>query len=973
MKYHFALLLQTHQKYGLLLDPFILSDEGKSYFQIELRLSANQINTYDYLLSDSHKKIIRTCETYSEKNIARRFTHQNLKARDFLQKVSPDYITKFIRPFIEKQLFAIIEEAKNHGIIIYRRETKNAVYKNHKVKIEPAAAEVVFNFQKHETHTRYFQTIIHNGETIVPINKNGVILTNDPCLLLLENRIFHFRHHVDGKKLAAFFDKEYIIVPQKHEKKYYSTFIRKCIRDFTVKNEGFAIQPTERDVQPLISVEDDFQDLPGLTLTFDYGDGEIIAPGSKYRRFVQLAETGNTYSYTVFDRNISHETEVIHFLVHLGLVKVFDNIFRLPENSKKNNLIAWLSENSEKLKAAGIKLVQNYYNVQYFTEALKAEVQFDKKNDWFDIKAVAHFGNEFAIPFFELRHHIINNIREFVLPDGRVAILPEQWFNRYSDLVSFGRKAKDNIRVEGFHADLVQKSAHQIVSVSRKKSEFDAPLIIKEKPPVPATVKAQLRSYQLDGFHWMAALQKHGLGGCLADDMGLGKTLQTLTMLAYHLEHRTNSRPAPPIQNAQLDLFSNERDKATGNPSLVIMPASLIHNWQNEILKFTPHISGIVFTGAARMELLPRLQHCHLVLTTYGTVRNDFEILQTIDFDYIILDESQMIKNPSSKTARAIYRLKGKNRIALSGTPIENNLTDLWSQMHFLNPGLLRDVKFFKRYFANPIEKNNDEEKKNKLQLLIRPFMLRRTKKQVEKELPELSEEFVFCEMTKEQSEFYDNEKIKVRNYILESIEKLGIQKSSIVVLQALTKLRQIAGHPLMVDDSYKEGSGKFSEVLRNLETLLSEGHKILVFSSFVKHLEIFSNYFDKHKIKYAMLTGQSRNRAQIISEFQEEDDRNVFFLSLKAGGTGLNLTEAEYVFMLDPWWNPQAENQAINRAHRIGQTRHVFVYRFISLATVEEKIISLQQKKSTLAEWFLKTDNPLKSMSVNQISALME
>jgi superfamily II DNA or RNA helicase len=973
MKYQFALLLQEHKKYGLLIHPFIISDEGKSYFQIEARLSANQNNDFERLIDESHKNIIRICENFSEKNIARRFTNKNLNARDFLQQVTPDYIARHIRPFIEKQLVKIIDEAKSNGFLLFRRETKNAVYKSHRVKIETTAAEVVFNFQKHPTHTRYFQTIIHNGETIAPMNKSGIILTNDPCLLLLENRLFHFRHHVDGKKLAAFFDKEYIIVPQKHEKKYYSTFIKKCIRDFSVTNEGFEIQRTVRKMQPVLSIEDDFEGLPGLILAFDYGEGGLIAPGSTHRRLVKLIENGNEYSYEVFERDTMHEERVISFLHHLGLKKIFENIFRLPENSDKNNLIVWLSEQNEKLKAAGIKLIQQFYEVQYFTETLKAEVQFNAKNDWFDIEAVAHFGNEFAIPFFELRHHILNNIREFVLPDGRVAILPEQWFIRYSDLVSFGRKAKNNIRVEGYHAGLVQKSANQIISISRKKAEFDEPIFIKEKPSVPAAVKAQLRSYQLDGFYWMAGLHKHRLGGCLADDMGLGKTLQTLTMLAHHFEKRTDNKLPNPLQNKQMDLFTDLENEPTGNPSLVIMPASLIHNWQNEIKKFAPHITSIAFTGAARLELLPRFHHYHLVLATYGTVRNDFEELVKFQFDYIILDESQMIKNPSSKTARAIYRLRGKHRIALSGTPIENNLTDLWSQMHFLNPGLLRDLKFFKKYFANPIEKNNDEEKKNKLQLLIQPFLLRRTKKEVEKELPELSEEFVFCEMTKEQSEFYNNEKIKVRNYILESIEKLGINKSSVVVLQALIKLRQIAGHPLMVDNAYKEGSGKFNEVIRNLETLLSEGHKILVFSSFVKHLQIFSNYFDEQKIKYAMLTGRSKDRAQIIKEFQEEADRNVFFLSLKAGGTGLNLTEAEYVFMLDPWWNPQAENQAINRAHRIGQTRHVFVYRFISLATVEEKIISLQRKKSTLAEWLLKTNNPLKSMSVKQINSLIE
>jgi len=498
---------------------------------------------------------------------------------------------------------------------------------------------------------------------------------------------------------------------------------------------------------------------------------------------------------------------------------------------------------------------------------------------------------------------------------------------------------------------------------------------LKQPVEIPAGIDAKLRSYQNEGFQWLCFLKKFKLGGCLADDMGLGKTLQTLTLLTKHIEtEKPKGEKTDLSKLSHIDLFTAlEKNTYAGNPSLIIMPATLIHNWIDEIRKFAPHLRHLNYTGPQRMELLEKIPQCHVILTTYGTIRNDLEELNKYSFDYVILDESQIIKNPTSKTARAIFKLNANYRLALSGTPIENSLTDLWSQMNFLNPGLLGDLKFYKNYFAVPIEKNNDEEKQEKLLQLIKPFILRRTKTEVEKELPLLSEEYIYCEMSPEQEKIYHAEKIAIRNYILKSLEQDGISNTAFAMVQALTKLRQLANHPVMLTEHYKYGSGKFDEVIRNLETLISEGHKVLVFSSFVKHLNIFTEHFDKNNLKYSLLTGQSRKRASIIKEFQSDPDRNVFFISLKAGGVGLNLTEAEYVFILDPWWNPQAENQAVNRAHRIGQTKPVIAYRFITMDTIEEKILRLQRKKSKLAELFIRNDSPLKELNADSIKELID
>ncbi len=337
------------------------------------------------------------------------------------------------------------------------------------------------------------------------------------------------------------------------------------------------------------------------------------------------------------------------------------------------------------------------------------------------------------------------------------------------------------------------------------------------------------------------------------------------------------------------------------------------------------------------------------------------------------MDESQTIKNADSKIFQAITELKAQHRIVLTGTPIENSLTDLWSQIEFINPGLLGTLGFFRQYFSNPIEKDNNEERRDKLKRLIQPFILRRTKQEVATDLPPITEQIRLCSMSDEQKNYYEEEKSKVRNEILDNIDQFGVEKSSMVVLNALMRLRQIANHPVMVDKGYTSDSGKFEEVCESIENMVTENHKVLIFSSFVKHLDLFKDYFEKNNIRYSMLTGETRNREEVVANFQNNENNRFFLISLKAGGVGLNLTAADYVFVLDPWWNPAAEMQAINRAHRIGQTNKVFVYRFISAETVEEKIVKLQERKSELADVFINSNNPFKALSRENILELFE
>ena len=465
-------------------------------------------------------------------------------------------------------------------------------------------------------------------------------------------------------------------------------------------------------------------------------------------------------------------------------------------------------------------------------------------------------------------------------------------------------------------------------------------------------------------------INKFGL--CLADDMGLGKTLQTLAAILKFSDaplapNKTNS-------GAKFNLFSKPVDDISIQKSnkpkagIIVMPTSLIHNWINEILKFAPKLKYYNYSGSKRIKDSSEFDDYDLILTSYGILRNDIDLLKDYYYHFIILDESQYVKNPGSKIYQSVIEMQAVFKMVLTGTPIENSLNDLWAQLNFINPGLLGSLEFFRKEFVDPIEKLNDpnekEIKQMRLQKLISPFILRRTKKEVIDDLPELTESVQYCSMHDQQKLLYDEEKAKIRNSLLQSIEGKDVAQSNMIMIQGLTKLRQLANHPRMIDPNSDFGSGKFEDVMSMLESILAENHKVLIFSSFVKHLDLFVNNFEAQKWQFAMLTGSTSKRDEEINKFQDNPDCRIFLISLKAGGVGLNLTAADYVFFLDPWWNPASENQALSRAHRIGQNNKVMVYRFITEDSIEQKILKLQERKKDLADIFINNNNPFKQLS---------
>ena len=392
----------------------------------------------------------------------------------------------------------------------------------------------------------------------------------------------------------------------------------------------------------------------------------------------------------------------------------------------------------------------------------------------------------------------------------------------------------------------------------------------------------------------------------------------------------------------QPDLFSTGEKVPT---SLIVVPASLVHNWKNELSRFAPSLKINLYIGNQRNRKINYFSNFDIIISSYHTIRQDIEILSGFRFHYVILDESQVIKNPSSKVYKSMIMLNSDHRLALTGTPIENSLTDLWAQMNFVNEGLLGNLNFFRREFVVPIEKKDDLSCEERLKKLINPFILRRTKEEVARDLPDITDQVVYCNMSDAQRQFYEEEKSTIRRSIFENIDREGLNKSAMIVLQGLTRLRQAANHPVLVDEDYHDDSGKFSEILRNIENMIPEGHKVLIFSSFVKYLELVKTELVIQEISHTMLTGASTNRESIVQAFQENPDCKVFLISLKAGGVGLNLTAADYVFILDPWWNPASEEQAVNRAHRIGQDKNVFVSGLSPKTALKKKYNACRRK----------------------------
>ncbi len=617
----------------------------------------------------------------------------------------------------------------------------------------------------------------------------------------------------------------------------------------------------------------------------------------------------------------------------------------------------WFLDAFDILKNENIQIFgyEKLSDMKYSKHKPNISVQIDSNIDWFDVNVKVTFG-DVEVSLKELQKSVINKSRYVELSNGSIGILPEKWVEKYSHLFRTGDVKKDGIKVSKYQLSVIDSLYDDI--------EPDAPILEKHhgikkqlssfqeisKVTKPRGIKATLRDYQKEGLNWLNFLDEYNFGGCLADDMGLGKTLQIITFLKHF----------------------KDKKKPT-NAHLVVVPTSLIFNWIEEIKKFCPSLKVLVLTGGDRKKDVTTFKKIDIVLSTYGIVMRDIEYLKKYTFNYIVLDESQAIKNPNSQRFKAMKLLKSENKLVLTGTPIENNTFDLYAQMTFANPGLLGTMAHFKKVFSTPIDKNKDNQVAQELKKLVNPFMLRRTKEQVATELPEKTEQVLYCTMEESQQKLYNAYRNKYRDYLLNKIDADGLGKSKMYVLEGLIKLRQICDAPQLLndDEAYTDDSIKIKELIRHV-TEKTGKHKVLIFSQFVKMLQLIKEVLEKKGISYEYLDGKTKNRQEKVEKFQNDDQIRVFLISLKAGGTGLNLTAADYVYLVDPWWNPAVEAQAIDRCYRIGQTKQVMAYKMICKGTIEEKIIQHQQNKKQLSDDIIQTDESfIKSLSKENIVEL--
>jgi len=936
--------LFQHEYLGYLFESFVvqLDEKERLTFQHQNISSqnavefANRLNAQDY-------ELIKLMDSIQQDVIVKKYHKKKIKTDDFFLKYYQDSshqeLKEQIQSYLERKRAQILPLLQGKEVYEMGSDGEPAW---RKLELFEEKATVLFHFRRNEENTHYFPTIKHRGQKVEFQYKGAFLVCMEPAWMVIDNQLLSFEKQVDGKKLKPFLNKKFIVIPKKVEAQYYQKFVAGLVAQFDVYAKGFDIEtqrPLPKPVLQFASLQAvTSTDLFGNTtqqgteskmmfeLSFHYGPYKLRA-GQQEAVHVDVKQQNDHYTFYKVYRKPEQEKQIIMHLQELGL-----ELKHGKGSQEKVAAFSWINRHRKHLEQAyGFTIEQiETEGKRYFLGESSLNIEVKENIDWFDIYAVVRFG-QFEVPFNELRKLVQKGKNEIMLPNGQVAVIPEEWLLEYAEFFAFldePRKDDETLTLQKHHLAIVQElEAGQLAKVSmdrklQKLQNFES----IEDFATPQNFKGELRPYQKAGYNWLNFLDSYGFGGCLADDMGLGKTVQTLAML------------------------QGEKEKEHCNASLLIMPTSLIYNWQKEAAKFTPNLRVFIYTGTQRNKDPKQFKQYDLVLTSYGIVRLDAEILSTYYFNYIILDESQAIKNPTSNIAKAVKTLKSRRRLLLSGTPLENSTLDLWSQMSFANPGLLGNQSFFKNEFLNPIEKKKDEGKIKRLYTIIKPFILRREKSQVATELPPKVEHIQYSRMTEQQEKVYEEIKGYYRNKILDQIEQNGLNNSQFLLLQGLTKLRQIANHPRMVEEGYEGDSGKLEDVTHMLDSAIQKNHKILVFSQFVKHLSIVRQYLDQQKIGYAYLDGATRNRQQVVEQFQEDPKLPVFLISLKAGGLGLNLTQADYVFILDPWWNPAIEAQAVDRAHRIGQENTVFTYKFITKDTVEEKILALQKHKLKLA-----------------------
>ncbi len=864
---------------------------------------------------------------------------------DELPEETKSLITEYFQPKLKK----IFEEQSTNPFIYYLPEKK--VFKTDNL------AEVVLSDQFIEPQFKIISQDDH-FELQCRFNINGAEqpVTNNECnnsILFLYNHTFYLWQKPEDVLQAEKFIKKGNI---KLTKENWTSQMQKLIMPLT---QNYKVEFDKTLIREVKSGE------PEVKLMLqERGDYLVFQPIFTYKGFETKASDKDTITIPdgdkilIVHRNKEAEMRFLDKLsaLHSQFIRPQEGnslILKGPDVLKNNWFFLFVDSMKEaKVPVFGFEALRNF---RFNTARPSTHIHVSSGLDWFDAKVEIDFEGQ-KVGIADIKKALASKQSFVQLGDGTLGILPDEWLKKYSLLFKVGDGKSDKLRLSKYHMSVIDelyenRNASELSFALDEK--FERLREFKNIPEIEAPINLQpiLRPYQTAGYQWLNYLNEVGWGGILADDMGLGKTVQALTMLQH---------------------YKTQEGKLM---AIVVCPTTLIYNWENEIKKFTPDLTYRIHHGSLRVRDMVELQSANIIITTYGTLRSDIQVLLKILFDYVVLDESQAIKNPASKVTRAACLLTAKNRICMSGTPLQNNTFDIFAQMNFLNPGLLGSMDFFRNEFANPIDKFGEQEQKDHLRKLLYPFILRRTKEQVAKDLPEKTETILFCEMESEQRKIYDAYRNSYRDKIMGVIDQQGIDKSQLTILQGLMKLRQICDSPAILneEDKHPNHSIKLDELTREIQENIGE-HKALIFSQFLGMLGLIKDKLRQEGVPFEYFDGSTsiNDRQKAIENFQNNDQCRVFLISLKAGGVGLNLTAADYVYIVDPWWNPAVEQQAIDRTHRIGQTKNIFAYRMICIDTIEDKILQLQERKRKLASELISDDvNFVKALSKSDVEYL--
>jgi non-specific serine/threonine protein kinase len=849
---------------------------------------------------------------------------------DALPEETKSLIVEYIQPKLRKFLQEISENP-----FVYKLEEKKAFKTDNLKSIGVVTDPIVPYFKLMSNGNNYeMEAWVRVSGQNVPIINNEV---ESSLLFIYNDNVYMWQKTEDVNLVDRFISKGKLTFSSSEWPEQLRKFVLPLTKDYHVEFDPSLISEV-RDGDPEKRV-----------VLQEKGDYLVFQPVFSYKGFETKPGGKDDLVIPAGDKvMIVHRAKDKESAFIQKLELLHSNFIR-PEDGQqlalkggdvlKNNWFFLFVDAMKEMKVPvyGYEALKNF---RFNTAKPQTKIHISSNTDWFDARVDIVFGDQ-KVTIADVKKALANRQQFVPLNDGTLGILPEEWIKKYSLLFRVGEGKQDQLRLSKYHMSVIDElyeERNEEELVLQLEEKYDSLKLFNKikEIPVPEHLEHVLRPYQEHGYHWIHYLQEIGWGGILADDMGLGKTVQALSYLHY-FRHTTGKLNA-----------------------LVVCPTTLMFNWENEIKKFTPSLTYHIHHGADRTKNKDLFKEKEVIITTYGTLRSDIKMLVEIPFDYVILDESQAIKNPASKVTKAAGLLRAKNRLCMSGTPLQNNTFDIFAQMNFLNPGMLGSIEFFRQEFSIPIDKFGEPDRKDHLRKILYPFILRRTKEQVAKDLPEKIETILYCEMEDEQRNIYEAYRNDFRDKILGTIESQGINRSQLTILQGLMKLRQICDSPAILNeqDKFPNHSIKLEELGREITENISN-HKALVFSQFLGMLALIREKLNELGVDHEYFDGSTSavDREKAIQRFQRDENCRVFLISLKAGGVGLNLTAADYVYIVDPWWNPAVEQQAIDRTHRIGQTKNILAYRMICKDTIEDKILQLQEKKRLLAKDLITDD----------------